>query len=87
MRVSNDEIEVSCPSCRQHHGAEVTLDVDGFPQTRWIDPHRDELDVAIDGLGQSAGAAFADAVSNGHLRAAERFADILARNDPEEDRS
>jgi len=57
--------------CGSRHAAEVALDADEYPLTRWLDAHRDDLDEALDRLGEAAGVAFADAISNGHLRAAE----------------
>jgi hypothetical protein len=79
---------IFCPRCRDHHRAEVALDVTGWPTTRWIDGHRDDLAEAIDRLGQAAGEAFAIATSKGDLWAAEGFVGAaLDRNDPEEGRS
>jgi hypothetical protein len=68
--------------CRLHHGAWVALDVTGWPTTRWIDAHGDELAEALDRLGEAAGQAFAIAVARGDLWAAEGFAGAaLDRND------
>ena len=77
-------VEVFCPSCARRQLAEVGLDANGYPTTAWLEPHRDDLDEAFDRLGVAAGEAFAIAVSNEHIRAAQRFADVLARNDAED---
>jgi hypothetical protein len=58
---------------------------DGWPSTRWIDRHGDDLDEALDRLGEVAGRAFATAVSRGDFWAAEGFVGAaLDRNRPEE---
>jgi hypothetical protein len=76
---------VFCPKCRDHHRAEVRIE-DSWPVTRWLEPHPDDLDAALDRLGEAAGQAFADAIANGDIWAAEGFAGAaLDRNDPEGD--
>jgi hypothetical protein len=48
------EAQVFCAACGQHPRAEIRIE-DGFPVTKRTDPHRSDLDAALDRLEEAAG--------------------------------
>ena len=81
-----DPVRLYCPTCRSTHLASVTLDATGWPRTRWAESHdAGDLDAAIARLGEQSGRAFASAAARFDWGWAETFAEVLARNDRDEE--
>lgn len=82
-----ETIPVFHPSCGGHHLAEVSLDPNGYPASRWVEPcdQATSKQEHLDEIGRLGGKALAFVVDvRDWGRAEEVLEQVLARNDPEE---